>query len=157
MNAHAPRIAGSRVAVEWWSATASQSRIDGRSNLSRTAKSNLSLLSCGRVHNLAAARSPNRRTTVYCGLEGRAASEETRLTPAAPISLIGTYGETQTDWTANAMNARSAKPFSAPRLSPRLARSQARRIGATLFAVIMSIIVLVLLALVFCFSSSIMF
>ncbi|WP_323779599.1 hypothetical protein [Leisingera sp.] len=62
---------------------------------------------------------------------------ETRLTPAGQISLIGTYGERQTNWNAPPVTAESAKPYSAPKLPPRQARRQARRIGAVLFAVVM--------------------
>lgn len=62
------------------------------------------------------------------------------------LSLITTYREAGTDWTAQPLESESAQPFSAPRQSPREARSRARRIGATLFAVIMSLIILGLLA-----------
>lgn len=75
--------------------------------------------------------------------------EETRLTPAAQITLMGTYGERQTNWSAPPVTAESAKPFSAPPLSPRKARQQARRIGATLFTVVMLLIALLVWGLVF--------
>ncbi|WP_291730107.1 hypothetical protein [Leisingera sp. F5] len=65
------------------------------------------------------------------------AGAETRLTPAEQITLMGTYGERQTDWNAPPATAESAKPHSAPKLSPRQARTKARRIGAALFAVVM--------------------
>lgn len=76
------------------------------------------------------------------------AGAETRLTPAEQIHLIGTYGEQQTNWTAEPMTTASARPYSAPRTPPRIARSQARRIGASLFAVVMALIFLILFLVV---------
>jgi hypothetical protein len=70
------------------------------------------------------------------------------LTPDPRLSLIATYSESRTDWSASPMQTKSAEPFSAPRQSPREARSRARRIGATLFAVIMALIFLGLLAVI---------
>ncbi|UWQ33560.1 hypothetical protein K3555_03325 [Leisingera sp. M527] len=72
---------------------------------------------------------------------------ETRLTPAEQITLVGTYGERQTNWSAPPATAESAKPYSAPKLSPRQARTQARRIGAALFAVVMLLTALLVWAL----------
>ncbi|WP_299610545.1 hypothetical protein [uncultured Tateyamaria sp.] len=40
---------------------------------------------------------------------------ETTLSPAASLTLIGTYGETRTDWRATeTVEAKSAQPYSAP-------------------------------------------
>ncbi|WP_264211024.1 hypothetical protein [Leisingera thetidis] len=82
-------------------------------------------------------------------IRSRAFSDaETRLTPADQITLAGTYGERQTDWSAPPATADSAKPYSAPKLPPRAARSQARRIGAVLFAVVMLLFLLLIWVLV---------
>jgi len=59
------------------------------------------------------------------------------LTPDPKITLIATYTEPSTDWSATPIETASAKPC----LSPRAARSQARRIGFSLFAVIMTLII----------------
>lgn len=67
-----------------------------------------------------------------------------RLTPAPGLRLIASYREPGTDWRGGPIEAESALPFSAPRLSPRAARSRARRIGATLFGIVMALIFLVL-------------
>lgn len=59
------------------------------------------------------------------------------LTPDPTITLIATYSEPSTDWSATPIETASAKP----RVSPRAARSQARRIGFSLFAVIMTLVI----------------
>ncbi|WP_240931903.1 hypothetical protein [Parasedimentitalea denitrificans] len=74
--------------------------------------------------------------------------EETRLTPAEQITFIGAYGEDQTHWTGAQIQADSAKPYSAPRLSPRANRAKARRIGASIFAVVMLLLLALLSKLV---------
>lgn len=75
--------------------------------------------------------------------------EEIRLTPAKQLTLIGAYGERLTQWSSSTpLQADSAKPYSAPRLSPRAGRAKARRIGAALFTVIMLLILILLRALV---------
>lgn len=76
------------------------------------------------------------------------AGTETRLTPAKPLILIGTYTERPTDWSAQPLETQSAKPFSSPRASPREIRNRAQRIGFTIFAVVMSLIVLLIVSLV---------
>ncbi|WIY26292.1 hypothetical protein [Parasedimentitalea psychrophila] len=74
--------------------------------------------------------------------------EETRLTPASQISLIGAYGEDQNQWAGTSLHSDSAKPYSASHLSPRASRSKARRIGASLFAVVMLLLLILLSTLV---------
>lgn len=74
--------------------------------------------------------------------------QETHLTPATPITLIGAYGEQRPQWTGTPIQTESAKPYTAPRLPPRAGRSKARRIGASLFAVIMTLIILAVLKMV---------
>lgn len=74
--------------------------------------------------------------------------QETRLTPAEQITLIGTYGEGQASWSAAPLSAESAKPSPASKLPPRAARAEARRIGGTLFAVVMTLILVLIWALV---------
>lgn len=71
---------------------------------------------------------------------GRAAT----LAPAPELTLIASYTEPGTDWSAEPLHSDSARPYSAPRVSPRAARSRARRIGGALFAVVMILIGLVL-------------
>jgi hypothetical protein len=63
------------------------------------------------------------------------------LQPAPELTLIATYQEPSTDWSAEPMPTASAKP----RISPRAGRSEARRIGATLFGVMMLLIGIVLI------------
>ena len=75
---------------------------------------------------------------------------EMRLTPAAPITLVASYGERAINWSAPPMpETTSSKPYSAAPISPRAARDQARRIGASLFAVVMGLILLLLFVVVF--------
>jgi hypothetical protein len=66
-------------------------------------------------------------------------NDAARLTPAPQLTLIATYCETQTDWSAEPIETASARP----RLSPRAARSRATRIGFALFAVMMTLILIV--------------
>lgn len=73
---------------------------------------------------------------------------EVRLTPATPLTLIGTYSEYLTQKTGSPIQTKSARPYSAPRLSPRAGRAKARRIGATLFTVIMLALLIILRVLV---------
>ncbi|NRB16820.1 MAG: hypothetical protein HRU33_04370 [Rhodobacteraceae bacterium] len=73
---------------------------------------------------------------------------ETYLTPARQITLIGAYGEDQTQWAGTSLHSDSAKPYSASHLSPRANRSKARRIGASIFAVVMLLLLILLSTLV---------
>jgi len=75
--------------------------------------------------------------------------EAARLTPANSITLLATYTEHQTDWSAQPLHSDSALPYSAPRPAPRDVRQRARRIGFAIFAIFMVLIVLGLWALVF--------
>lgn len=60
------------------------------------------------------------------------------LTPKVGMSLIATYGQAATDWSApQKITSASALPHSAPRVAPRKSRADARRIGGTVFAVFM--------------------
>ncbi|PCJ06882.1 MAG: hypothetical protein COB16_12485 [Rhodobacteraceae bacterium] len=74
--------------------------------------------------------------------------EEVRLTPATPLTLIGTYREYLTQKTGAPIQTKSARLYTAPRLSPRAGRAKARRIGAGLFTVIMLALLIILRVLV---------
>ncbi|GHG84581.1 hypothetical protein [Pseudodonghicola xiamenensis] len=67
-----------------------------------------------------------------------------RIAPAPGVTLIAAYHDPGTDWSAEPLHARSAEPYSAPRISPRAARDRARRIGATLFGIVMALIALMM-------------
>jgi len=71
-----------------------------------------------------------------------------RIVPAPGVTLIATYREPGTDWSAEPLHAKSAELYSAPRMSPRAARDRARRIGATLFGIVMALVALVLWLLI---------
>ena len=59
---------------------------------------------------------------------------------------MATYGQVATDWTAQPMQAESARPGSGTRIAPRKERARTRRIGGAIFAAVMAIIALVILA-----------
>jgi hypothetical protein len=65
----------------------------------------------------------------------------TTPTPAPQLSLIATFSEPQTDWSATPMPTPSAHT----RQSPRAARSQARRLGFSLFAATMVLVVAIVM------------
>lgn len=66
------------------------------------------------------------------------AGQAVRLKPAPQLTLIATYLEPATDWSAQPFESVSARS----RPSPRAARSRAQRIGFSLFAVMMILILL---------------
>jgi len=61
----------------------------------------------------------------------------TTLAPSPPLTLVASFTETLTDWSAKPMQSPDIKR----RISPRSARSQARRVGFSLFVVIMTLII----------------
>lgn len=74
-----------------------------------------------------------------------------RLTPAAQIIPVASYGETPVDWTAPPQAApESSKLYSGAKpSSPRATRAATRRIGASLFAVVVLLFAFVFYMLVF--------
>lgn len=72
--------------------------------------------------------------------QGRA----TTLAPSPHMTLIATFDETPTNWTAEPMQT----TISRPPLSPRAARSASRRIGAIIFAMVMVLILLIVILVI---------
>lgn len=72
--------------------------------------------------------------------------EGAKINPGSGVDLVATYGQVATDWTAQPMQAESARPGSGTRIAPRKERARTRRIGGAIFAAVMAIIALVILA-----------
>ena len=70
------------------------------------------------------------------------------LKPAPDVKPVAAFGTARTDWSATAMSAESAKPFSAPRRSPREDRAISRRVGARVFTIFWIIIALIVLLVI---------
>ena len=72
----------------------------------------------------------------------------TRLTPGSGVTLVATYRQVATDWSAKPMQSDSARPGSGTRAAPREERARSRRIGGAIFAAVMAVLVLIILAVI---------
>lgn len=72
----------------------------------------------------------------------------TRLTPGSGVTLVATYRQVATDWSAKPMQSDSARPGSGTRAAPRKERARSRRIGGAIFAAVMVVLVLIILAVI---------